>query len=156
MRLQRLKGIERYEVAVAGAVILAMAAISGPMIVIVIPLFVILISVLQCDRGPVATVLSAYPAQFLGRISYSVYMVHSLIIVCLLIVMKRLVPMSFDPGIGRVLVTITPWLGDLLVFGVVGAVLIVASRTYVLIEEPGRKFGRRRVLPSAVLHAFRS
>ena len=41
------------------------------------------------------------------------------------------------------MVLLNPWIGDLLVVGIVVAVVAAASVTYALIETPGRLFGRR-------------
>lgn len=138
----------RYQGAIALAVIGCLSLLSGAFVVAVIPLFVMLVASLQSDFGPLARALQTRPAQFLGRISYSLYMVHLVIIVGFLMIMKRLAPMSFDPAIGRTLVTINPWIGDILLVMLVAIVLATASITYRLIEEPGRIFGRKFVFGS--------
>ncbi|MGO8987306.1 MAG: acyltransferase family protein [bacterium] len=132
-------------IAVMIATILTMSFTSGPLIALVIPLFAIAIALLRSDQGPVARLLISPLAQFLGRISYSIYMVHSFLVVCLLIILKRLfvLPMAISPIRGKPIVMINPWIGDLLVLGIVVAVVATASATYALIEEPGRLFGRR-------------
>jgi len=133
----------RYEMAAAVGIIAAMSALSGAAIVIVIPLFIILVTTLRSDSGPVARILNTKPAQYLGQISYSVYMVHECIVICLLMTLKRLAPVANNADIQGHLATINPWIGDILVFAVVGIVIVVASFTYSLIEQPGRLFGRR-------------
>jgi peptidoglycan/LPS O-acetylase OafA/YrhL len=127
------------------ALLLTMAFSSGPFIALVIPLFVIAIAVLQFDQGPVARLLISPVAQFLGRISYSIYMVHGLLVVCLLIILKRVFVLStaMNPIREYPIVAINPWIGDLLVIGIVVAVVAAASVSYAVIEEPGRLFGRR-------------
>jgi len=132
-------------IAVVTAIVLVMFFASGPLLVLVIPLFVIAIALLQSDRGPVARLLISPVAQFLGRISYSIYMVHSFLVVCLLIILKRVfvLPMALNPIREEPIVLLNPWIGDLLVLGVVVAVVATASATYAFIEEPGRLFGRR-------------
>jgi peptidoglycan/LPS O-acetylase OafA/YrhL len=133
------------EVGVMVALVLVMSFASGPLLVFVIPLFVIAVALLQSDRGPVARLLISPVAQFLGRISYSIYMVHSFLVVCLLIILKRLFvfPMALNSIRERPIVLLNPWIGDLLVLGIVVAVVAAASATYAFIEEPGRRFGRR-------------
>lgn len=81
--------------------------------------------------------------QCLGRISYSIYMVHECVVVCVLMVLKRVGRMSFDSNIGRIVAAINPWLGDLLTLALLTAVVLLASQSYRLIEEPGRILGRR-------------
>ena len=133
------------EVAVMIAIVLVMSFASGPFLVLVIPLFVIAVALLQSDRGPVARLLISPVTQFLGRISYSIYMVHAFLLVCLLIILKRVfvLPMALNPIRPEPIVLLNPWIGDLLVLGIVVAVIAAASAIYVFIEEPGRLFGRR-------------
>ena len=127
------------------AIVLMMSFVSGPFIVLVIPLFAMAVSLLQSDDGPVARLLISPVAQYLGRISYSIYMVHSLLVVCLLIILKRVftLPMALNQIRETPMVLLNPWMGDLLVLGIVAAVVAAASVTYIFIEEPGRLFGRR-------------
>jgi peptidoglycan/LPS O-acetylase OafA/YrhL len=127
------------------AVLLTMALTSGSLIVLVIPLFVIAIALLQSDQGPLARLLISPGVQLLGRISYSIYMVHSFFVVCILIILKRVfvLPSVFYSMRENPIVSINPWIGDLLVLGLVVGVVATASATYALIEEPGRLFGRR-------------
>jgi peptidoglycan/LPS O-acetylase OafA/YrhL len=138
-----LKQMQGYEISVTVAVLLTMATMSGALILIVIPLFILLVALLRSDRGPVARLLTAEPAQYLGRISYSVYMVHEFVILCLRMVLRQVAPTAYDPNAHRALVIINPWIGDVLIFTLVGTVVAIASRTYAWIEEPGRMFGRR-------------
>lgn len=65
--------------------------------------------------------------------------------VCLLIILKRVfvLPTAINPITGKPIIMINPWIGDLLVLGIVVVVVVTASATYALIEEPGRLFGRR-------------
>lgn len=137
--------LDGFEVAIMIAIILAMAFASGPHLVLAIPLFVVAIMLLQSDEGPVARLLILPAVQFLGRISYSIYMVHSLLVVCLLIILKRVFVLSSAMYSMREnpIVMMNPWVGDLLVLGTVVGVVATASATYTFIEEPGRLFGRQ-------------
>jgi peptidoglycan/LPS O-acetylase OafA/YrhL len=132
-------------IAVMIAVILTMSFASGPLLVFAIPLFAFAITLLQFDQGPVARLLISPAAQFLGRISYSIYMVHSFVVVCLLIILKRIfiVPSAMYSMRENPILMMNPWIGDLLVLGTVALVIAGASATYALIEEPGRLIGRR-------------
>ena len=51
-------------------------------------LFTLLVLVFSADRGVISRVLASHPFQFLGRISYSVYLVHFPIIVFLDVIRK--------------------------------------------------------------------
>ena len=70
-------------------------------------------------------------------------MVHYFVIVCVLMGLKRILPAAYNASMQKDFVPINAWIGDALVFAVVATVVIVASRTYALIEQPGRLFGRR-------------
>ncbi len=130
---------------VAGALaVLIEATVAGAGIVAVIPLFVALVAALQYDRGVVANVLSTRSAQFLGRVSYSIYLTHMPILYVFTIALKRLAHVPFRSGPhGQMLDIASPWVGDLLFAGVIVVVLAASSLTYALVEEPGRRFGLR-------------
>ena len=133
------------ECLVFAAVTLILATESGGILLIVIPLFAILTWSLQSDRGPVARVLMSKPAQFLGRISYSIYMIHFLFVVVILIALRRaLPPMPTIPEGANTFVTLNPWMRRSPQIGLVAAVIVAATITYSMVEEPGRLFGRRR------------
>jgi len=135
---------DAFGIAAMIAAVLTMSLTSGPFIVLVIPIFVIGIAFLQTDQGALARFLISSPMQFLGRISYSIYMVHSFLVVCLLIVLKRLfvLPSAVNSMRENPIVMVNLWVGDLLVLGTVALVVATASATYAFVEEPGRLFGR--------------
>ena len=71
--------------------------------------------------------------QFLGRISYSIYMTHAFILLSLVGCVKHaLAPFQ-----------INMWIGDGLILAAVLVVLAVSFVTYTFIEEPARSYGRR-------------
>jgi peptidoglycan/LPS O-acetylase OafA/YrhL len=74
-------------------------------------------------------------------------MVHEFIVVCTLIILKRAfdVPLEVYSIRKEPIAAINPWLGDLLVGGLLVAVITSAALTYAFVEEPGRLFGRRLV-----------
>lgn len=95
------------------------------------------------NRGAVARVLSARPVYFLGMISYSIYLVHTLVL--------RVWQMIFQ----------VVWHGHmrlieaLFAFAfMMAAVLIASTLSYYLVEAPGRdyfgRFARRRTRPVVV------
>lgn len=147
-----IKRMQLYEIGVTVAVISAMATISGELVLIVIPLLILLVTLLRSDSGPVARLLISRPAQYLGRISYSVYMVHYFVIGCVLMALKRIVPAAYNTNMQKDFVFINPWIGDALLFAVAATVVLVSSRTYSSIEQPGRLFGRRVLQPHAAVH----
>jgi peptidoglycan/LPS O-acetylase OafA/YrhL len=124
---------------------LIMSFLSDPSLFWIIPVFICMVAVLQLGRGPIAAILMSPPALFLGRISYSIYMVHFFLIIVLTIVLQRLFKVSgaIDPTINDFALVVNPLIGDLLALGTVVTVLMISTITYAMIEEPSRLFGRR-------------
>lgn len=89
------------------------------------PWFVLLVLGVSGDRGPIARVLSSVPAIFFGRISYSLYMVHSWV----LIAVRTFVASRVDAS-----------LYDIVVLLLVPTIsFAVATVMFLVIEEPFRK-----------------
>jgi peptidoglycan/LPS O-acetylase OafA/YrhL len=120
-----------------GAYILSTA--DGYDEVTIIPVFVALVGLLQCDRGIVARVLQTRVFAFLGLISYSLYMINYPIFMTLDFAFKRWVS-SWQIDIGRL-----P--GDGLLAVVVIAIVLAAWASFEWIEAPGRALGRRLAQP---------
>jgi peptidoglycan/LPS O-acetylase OafA/YrhL len=102
---------------------------------VIIPIFVLLVGFLQCDRGIVAQVLRSRLFAFLGLVSYSLYMINYPIFMMLDSIFKRM----FGPGEAG----LNPAAGDCLLAVAVLAIVLAARQSFVWIEAPGRKFGRR-------------
>jgi peptidoglycan/LPS O-acetylase OafA/YrhL len=132
------------EVGLLIAIILIMTFSSDLEIFWTIPALIVAVGVLQLDCGPVAKILMSSPVQFLGRISYSIYMVHFFVIIVVTIALHRIfmVHLAFDPLINDSALNLNVWIGDLLGASTIIAILAVSSVTYAFIEEPARLFGR--------------
>jgi peptidoglycan/LPS O-acetylase OafA/YrhL len=132
-------------VATMVVIIVTMSVATGRSVVLVVPLFVLAIALLQNDIGPVARILMRSMTQYLGRISYSIYMMQFLVVLCITIIAKRVVkvPLVFDSHTQKLTLMINPWIGDILLLGTVLALILLSGLTYVWIESPGRAFGRR-------------
>jgi len=122
------------EIAAAAGAIAIMAVATGAMVVLVIPLLFLAVCLLQTDEGPVARILQSAAIQYLGRISYSIYMVQMVVLLAASITLKRVFKVDWS--------TIDPWIGDVMVLAIAGGVVAAASVTFRLIEEPGRALGR--------------
>lgn len=121
-----------------------MALASGAATVFVIPLFVALTATLQYDRGAIAQFLATPTAQFLGRVSYSIYLTHMPILYVFKIVLKRVAHIASHAGSHGLMLDIgSPWLGDALFGAVIVVVLLTSWMTYRFVEEPGRRYGAR-------------
>lgn len=124
------------------AVLLLLAVSHGPTIIAALVPLTVLVLLLHTDRGGVCTFLNTWPLQALGKISYSIYMVHFFILISTDAVLKRVIGDHLDG---------TPWFqmpllqGTLLSLALALLVVIVACFTWRFIEEPGRAFGRRLV-----------
>ena len=79
----------RWSSAVLLLVFGVLACVQGAATFVVIPLFVAVVATMQFDRGLVARLLTTRPAQFLGRASYSIYMIHAPLLAIATIVLKR-------------------------------------------------------------------
>jgi len=84
-------------------------------------------------------VLLTRPLLWLGKHSYSIYMVHFFVLVQISAVLRvifhiRMVNWRFE---------LAPAVGIALTIFSIAIILIAASQTYRFIEDPGRRFGRR-------------
>jgi peptidoglycan/LPS O-acetylase OafA/YrhL len=106
------------------------------------PMFALLIFVFAFEAGPVSRILNHRPMRFLGEISYSLYLVHYILV---------LGAFAFAALLGRVTAIdgapwmngSSPWLGDLITAGYLVAVVGVSALTYRFIEAPGRDWFNR-------------
>lgn len=124
------------------AVLLLLSVCRGPTIIAALVPLTVLVLLLHADRGFACDLLNTRPLQALGKISYSIYMVHFFILMTTDTVLKRVIGDRPDG---------TPWSqmpllqGTLLSLALALVVVLVATLTWRFIEEPGRAFGRRLV-----------
>jgi peptidoglycan/LPS O-acetylase OafA/YrhL len=145
LRAQSQAVVGACEIGLLAGLVIAMCFAPGAAIVVAIPIFVGAVFILQDDRGPIAKALSSAPAQFLGKISYSIYMVHFFVIVIVFIVLKRIakLPIVLDPITQVPTMQVNPWIGDVLVATVLLLIVLLSAFTYAVVEQPTRLFGRR-------------
>lgn len=119
---------------------------TGPLSFAAPLVFAFVVYVFSFEAGPVSQLLRRGPVQALGRWSYSIYMVHALLVTVFLLaasaVQKPLGRELVDllPGGARVVGHIDPAILDLALFGYLIAVVVAARFTYRMIETPGRTF----------------
>jgi peptidoglycan/LPS O-acetylase OafA/YrhL len=126
-------------------IIAALSIADGHLDVLVLPGLVLLIVFLHRDSGLVANVLRTRPFADLGRISYSIYLLHVPVLLVLLTVIRRSSGASLDSpsAEGVPILSIEPWTGDLLVICAIVEVIAIATISYRIIETRGRNLGRR-------------
>ncbi|MCE3289203.1 MAG: acyltransferase [Caulobacter sp.] len=128
-------------------VILALTVVFKHEQVFVVPplLFAALVFIFASQSGPISRLLTWRPFAFFGEISYSIYLVHYVIV---LVVFGGAVVLGgrlgFDPiverGVHNASVINMPnlWIGDLASLAFLAATIGVSWCTYSLIEKPGR------------------
>jgi peptidoglycan/LPS O-acetylase OafA/YrhL len=116
---------------------------SGPISIGAPLVFGLTVIVFSLEKGVVSKILKARPFVFLGALSYSIYMVHALVLIamayaCQLIERESSILLRREGYFG-----VEMWQGDVsysvLILLVVGASYL----TYNLIERPGRRQSRK-------------
>lgn len=142
------------EVTIVFLTILFVSAASGPVSVAAAPLvFVVAVTLFSEEKGIISRVLLAPSLRRLGELSYSIYMVHVLVIlVCanVFAVGEKVIRFNLRTdvvidgnhyrGIG-----LFPWQGDLAYLVQVALVITAATWTFHFIEKPWRDYSRRLV-----------
>jgi peptidoglycan/LPS O-acetylase OafA/YrhL len=134
-------------VVLIGAATAVLSLFSGYWEILAIPVFALLIFVLQLDKGFPARMLKSTPCMLMGQISYSMYMVHWFVLTLVGIILSRTVG---DKAINygqhlHYAYRIDPYLGDLGVACFVALIIFIATITYRFVEAPWRSFGRSLV-----------
>lgn len=109
--------------------------------VLILPVFAVLIvSIAATPKGLLSTILEIAPLAWIGKVSYSVYMVHVAVIwsfsQVLRVVLKT--PQVIDVN-GEPLLTPHPLTGTLFLAAAIACILFVSHVTYTYIEDPYRK-----------------
>ena len=118
---------------VIAGIVAAFAVNAMPLVYI--PLWILLIASFTYEQTPFARALSWGPFLYLGDISYSIYMVHVLVLWPLMQA-KSVAPELLQGFIS--------WPPVLILLTILGATIALSSLTYHYIENPGRAFIRKR------------
>nr|WP_247893307.1 acyltransferase [Azospirillum endophyticum] len=146
--LARLPMAGTIEAASLAAVVVFVAAARGSALSFASPLlFGIVVWVFAFEGGPFSRLLAMGPFQWLGARSYSIYMVHALVVALYqkaATVMQKLLsqPMFVEQAIDgeetRFISFGTPWAMDVLALAYLGTVVAVSALTYRFVEMPGQ------------------
>lgn len=122
------------EVIIMAILILFFYFAIGKLQFFIAPIAFIFVLIFALGNGAVSKLLSSRPAVYLGKISYSIYMVHMLICLVFGTVIANIIPRIFGESwnIGN-------FGGDILIILYLMTVWIVSHLTYHWIEAPGRK-----------------
>lgn len=124
------------------AALLGIASAGHGWLVLAAPVIAVLVASLRTDRGPLAAFLATRPMQFLGRISYSVYLIQ---IPLLMLTESAIKALGVRPPTG------SPWHGDELSLVYLAALVATAALSHHVIEAPARhSFLRLRRRPRPV------
>ncbi|HWA17663.1 MAG TPA: acyltransferase [Devosia sp.] len=123
----------RLDAVVVGAILVLMAIVQGPWLYTVVGFAVVLVAMLRGDQGAVANLLSLPLPQLLGRLSYSIYLLHAFVAVFLTDLIRYLLPGEFAASV---------WFGDVLIVVFIVLTLAGSALTYRFVEMPGRQLGR--------------
>lgn len=111
--------------------------------------FSIVVFVFAFEAGPVSRLLRTGPFTTLGTLSYSIYMVHAVLIFVAWSAVSvieaslgRTLTIPHPNDGGQYLFGLEPWMGDIAMLGMLALVVAVSAATYALIEKPGREWGR--------------
>jgi peptidoglycan/LPS O-acetylase OafA/YrhL len=100
---------------------------------LMIAAFAVLILGLSLARGPAATLFSSAPAVYLGRISYSIYLIHLTVLMVVNQVLQRVLPADLGASAHLAIFALVYFAGFL-----AGGHLL-----YTWVEEPARTYLRR-------------
>ncbi|MEW5728443.1 MAG: acyltransferase [Pseudomonadota bacterium] len=136
------------------------AADKGPLSMAAPLVFGVAVLVFAFEAGPVSRLLAARPVQHLGTWSYSIYLVHTLLLVMIgravnlaeaKLGLALMVPAGWNGESFHLVALGGPWLTDLAAGLYLAAVVAVASLTWRLVEKPGQRLlaGRRPVGPAS-------
>ena len=155
MARDRLGWRPRGEIAALAAAMLGVAALPRSAGMLVVPLFAWVVLVFANDEGPVSRLLQRPVPQMLGRLSYSIYMVHYLVALAIMTALTLSTPLVREIA-GTATIVAPWWLTEPLTLAYLAAVVLVSKLTFAWIEQPrpaavaaARRAGARRLVGAA-------
>jgi peptidoglycan/LPS O-acetylase OafA/YrhL len=137
---------------VAGALFLQ-HKIKGPTDFLLPPLVVVVVVALAASDTGVTRWLQIRPLRYLGKVSYSIYMVHALLSYQMssILISGFHVQTFHDERAGEIIAT-SQSVGTLLLVLYIGLVLLVSHMTFTYVEEPFRRKAKAWVLATPLRH----
>ncbi len=108
---------------------------------LLLPIFALTVFVFAFEQGAVSRVLKFQIFQYLGERSYSIYLVHAFIMICVYSVAAVLG--LIDRSSGKAIISLPGYWGDVANIAYLAVVVIVSAITYRFIELPGQALGKR-------------
>lgn len=110
--------------------------------------FFVVVLFFAFESGYVSSLFKKVPFQNIGKLSYSIYMIHAAFLFCLvsiMIVVQKITHIEIVPVIDgiRTMTTGSVILNNLISLLIIGIVVILSSISYKHIELKGQKFGKR-------------
>jgi peptidoglycan/LPS O-acetylase OafA/YrhL len=96
-------------------------------------------------RGPVAWLLMTKPANWFGKLSYSIYMVQWIVLIGAGLCMHLLQRLKLIPSDMNVFSTASPLVGDLFVLFYLTTICAIAALTHCLVERPPQRWFERHL-----------
>lgn len=138
----------------AVAAVVAVSPKGAPLSMAAPPVFGLAVAVFAAEGGAVSRLLAAAPFQALGAWSYSLYLVHSLVLVVIgraVTVLERSAGLALTQtvtvnGQARPLLHLGgAWAGDVAVLAFVAVLLAVSALAWRWVERPGQELARRLI-----------
>lgn len=107
---------------------------TGKLQFLLAPVAILFVFVFALDKGSISKLMTTHPAQYLGKISYSIYLTHVIISIVFNVFAERIMPGIAGPGWNE-----SGWGGDMLLLPYLAVVILCSHWTYHKIEMPGRK-----------------
>lgn len=146
----RLPAATLVEAGTLALMLATLLAIRGELSPLIVPVFGAVVLVFAFEQGGISKLLSGLAWRWLGDRSYSIYMVHFLLVLVVLsvaLVATRLGVPMFGRVDGVASLVGPAWAMDLVLILYLGIVILVSAGTFHWIENPGRRYFNRLARP---------
>ncbi len=141
-RAMPFHGATLWEIIAAGSVFVAIIYLPRSLGYMVVPIFAVAVLVFAREQGWLSRLLARQVFQELGKLSYSVYLLHPFVLVGIFSLAAISGHLGEDAS-GRAIIAMTPLLSDVVLVGYLVLVVLLSRLTYRFIELPGQRIGKR-------------